>query len=260
MELKLGRPFKSMHVHPMKMPTYVDFKKLPPLWKEATWDKAVIAAVGGPNGWGMDGNDVYGDCTTAETAHGVMAVTANAGKIVTPTVAEVLKMYQASGWVPGNANSDQGWTLDAANAYMVSTGLAGVLADGYLDIPMNSKSALYYLYAIQLFGGVNFGVNLPQSAMTAFQNANGGVCEWTDTTDTNILGGHSILGTGFYSGGSVRIVTWGSSNVIASPKWIATYADEACAVWYKAFIEASGETPSGLNLVGMEADARQLAA
>jgi hypothetical protein len=247
MNLKLGRSAKSMHRAPLKFSSYL-LPVLPPLKPSTDWAAKVTVP------WGMDGNDSLGDCTCAAMAHLVMAVTANSGGIVVPTLQEVETMYQASGWNPLDPNTDNGWTLDAANGYIVSTGLAGVKADGYVEV--DNTNLMHCYYAIQLLGGINFGVNLPQSAMDTFGKTNGVgvVWDYDPNADNTILGGHSIEGVDFEADGSIRIVTWGSDRVLATPKWLAQFADEACAAYFSRFTVADG-----LNVAQMAADAKALA-
>ena len=248
MNLKLGRRAPSMMRHAMKLHRYFT-PNLPPLAPKTNWSKAVTIP------WGMEGNDALGDCTCAGPAHNVMAVTANAGSIVVPTTAQTEDMYEASGYVPGNPASDQGWTLDAAESYMVSTGLAGVKADGYVDV--GPKNITHIKYALQLLGpGVNFGVNLPQSAMDVFEASNGVNVVWSVSrmTNTTIIGGHDIACIDFTANGNFRCVTWGS-EILVTPAWLLAYCVEVSAMYFKMM-----EKSVGLDYAQMEADAQALAA
>lgn len=255
MSLKLGVKAPSMHKAPMSLRMYLKESSLPPLVTYTQWRYHLDQADHG--NLGMFLNDQLGDCTCAGPAHNVMAVTANAGGMVTPTDAEVGTMYQQSGYVPGDESSDQGWTLLAAAQYMVSTGLAGIRADAFIEI--DPKNLTYVKYALQLLGPcLNLGVNLPTSAMDAFQAANGGAVLWGDTTDTNILGGHDVAGLG-YSDTGMRVGTWGSDQVVVTWEWFATYVTEVSAMIFPAFVTKGGKTPSGLDLDGMVADSKSLA-
>ena len=245
---RLGRRAKSMHRHPMKFSTYLT-SVLPPLVSATAWSNAVKVP------WGMDLNDQLGDCTCAGPAHNVMAVTANIGKLVIPTNTQVLTMYEASGYVDGQPNTDQGWTLQAAEGYMVSTGLGGVKADGFVEVDPTNMN--HIKYALQLLGPtLNFGLNLPQSAMDVFQNTPANQTPvWSAQTITNrtIIGGHDVAGVDFTSSGCFKIISWGR-EVIMTPGFILMFCDEVSAMYFNILA-----SKLGLNIPQMDADAEAIA-
>ena len=70
--------------------------------------------------WGYMLNDTLGDCTCADTGHSLMLRTANASQIVVPSDADIEKLYEHFGYVPGNPATDQGVTEDDICSFMVS--------------------------------------------------------------------------------------------------------------------------------------------
>ena len=246
-----------MHRHPMKFHDYLDFRTLPALADSTNWSAAVKV------GYGMDGNDLLGDCTCAGPAHNIVAVTANAmGNAIVPTTAQVEVMYEASGYVPGNPSTDQGWTLKAAEGYIVSTGLAGIKADGFVEV--DPTSITHMKYALQLLGPtLNFGINLPQSAMDVFQNAPAGQTPvWSvgDMVNTTIIGGHDGAVVDFTKHGNFVLETWCSDTnvylgrVIVTPEWVLKFVDEVSAMYFKMMA-----SKVGLDVAQMDADAQALA-
>lgn len=195
-----------------------------------------------PNGWGVLGNDQYGDCVEADDGHYLMLRTANAGSIVIPTEDQILALYSAeTGFNPNDPNSDQGTDEGSDCEFMVTTGLLGhkATATGYV----NPQNVFDLKWCIQLFGGCKFGLNFPQSAMDQFNAGQ----PWTVVAnDGGIIGGHDVLGVK-YNAGWFYVVTWGQLQQV-DPAWILKYADEAHVILFGDWIEKNGTAPSGFNL------------
>lgn len=210
--------------------------------------------------WLMLGNDEVGDCTCAAVAHGEMDFTSNASTEFVPDTADVLSMYSAiTGYDPnaasdadGNNPTDTGADMGTVCKYWNATGLCGRKITAFSEIDIANQN--HIMLAVALLGGVYLGVQLPQSAMDAFNSEQ----PWTDVMDQNIVGGHAVWIVGYNANG-VTLVTWGQT-VQATWDWIATYADEAFAVAAPDWEEQSGISPSGINIQQMVADCQSLGA
>lgn len=227
----------------------------PPPPASNDWAAAVIAKSPYEGSWGMMGNDQVGDCTCADCGHQVMLHTANAGAIVTPTTADVEGIYkQISGWngVVGDP-SDTGCDENQVCAFMQSTGLLGQKADDYAAVdPQNGDHARW---AVQLFGALRLGINVPQSFIDQF-NAGTPI---DDIGDTSNVGGHDVPIVK-YDGQYFYIVTWGRL-VPMTAKFLANagYVEEAHAELYYDWIAAQGHAPSGFDLAALDSDLKSIA-
>jgi len=201
-----------------------------------------------PNGWGMMSNDVLGDCTCAAVGHGVQILTGVSGSPVTPSDADVQKMYQASGWNPADsANTDNGWTLAQALGYWETTGLAGhkIIAKIAVNPVIPSEVDL----AIEVFGMVNIGIGLPKY----FQGLNG---EWnvppyglSGDGAPYSWGGHSVMVAGRTP--NVRYcVTWGVGQWVITHNAFNAYVDECWAFVSEDWLK-NGISPSGFDKAGL---------
>ena len=115
--------------------------------------------------WPMFSNDTLGDCTAAAAAHMIQCWTATAGNAFTPSDAQVIAAYSATGhYIPGNAATDQGAVeLDVLNFWR-QQGIAGHKIAAYVSFsPQNFEHARQ---AINIFGGIYIGLALPLSAQT----------------------------------------------------------------------------------------------
>ena len=123
-------------------------------------------------------------------------------EVVVPD-SDVLAAYEQSGYQPGSPSTDQGWTVEAALGYLKTTGMSGHTIAGYGQLTVSSVDELKT--AIDEFGGVDFGVNLPNSAMDQFNAGQ----DWdVVANDGGIDGGHCICSCGYNSTG-IQVWTWG---------------------------------------------------
>lgn len=216
-----------------KFENFIETSNLPPLIAATNWSTNIPAG-----SFPMDLNDSIGDCTCAGLAHLATNTSFNVGNIVIPTDAEVLAMYEMSGYKPNQPNTDNGWTLLDAAKYMANKGLSGVGALAFLDVDQTNIN--HVQYTVQLFGGANTGVMLPQSAMDDF-----GKKVWDNTTDKNYVGGHDLPIVDFNTTGPIY-VTWGAKQQ-ATWDWFLTYTDEAMAILFNIWMLKMGVAPSGFD-------------
>jgi hypothetical protein len=208
-----------------------------------------------PGHWTMMGNDTIGDCTCAAIGHFVMLATAHTGELVTPSKEDVLAVYSAvTGYDPATGANDNGAVITAILEYWRTTGIAGHKILAWASI--NPANIIEVKQGIQLFGGVDIGVQLPVSAMQQF---NSGIPWQIKTPDGGLDGGHSVPMFG-YGGFGANCITWGQRQGMAWT-WFTRYCDEAYVVitpdWFN---KATSLTPSGFDLATLEADLKALAA
>jgi hypothetical protein len=199
--------------------------------------------------WGMFGNDQYGDCTCACAAHEVMNRTAHGGSIVTPTDVEVLAMYTAicPGFNPVGDLNDNGAAITDALGYMAGKGLAGEKLDGWAAIDYTNEVTVRQ--GIYIFGSVNLGVQIPNSAMDQTQAGQA----WTVLDDDGgIDGGHCIPVLGYGAEG-LTCVTWGQLQQMTW-QWFMTYCDEAYVEVSLDWVRANGTAVNGLNMAQLTQD------
>lgn len=205
--------------------------------------------------WGMFGNDTVGDCTCAAIAHMLMLFTAHTGKIVVPTLDDVIKLYTAvSGYIPGDDSTDNGTAITDVLNYWQTFGLAGHKILGWAQI--NNGSTLRRAQGVWLFGALDVGVQLPDSAEDQFAQGK----DFEIVPKAKIVGGHSIIQPGYGHLGD-DFVTWGKGYQKASRQWTNRYMDEAYIVITEDWInEASGLAPNGFNIDELRADLKAIAA
>ena len=252
LDRRLGRLIPSITPHLNPDPSVLKFSDyrpkavpLPALKPYSNWAKY------SQKPWGMLGNDTLGDCTCAAVGHAVQVVTSCAGIEAKVTDAEIITMYEASGYVPGNPSTDNGWYIQNALQYWQTTGVGGHKIAGFIAInPHNMQDVDL---AIQLFGFVNIGILLPVSAQNqngiwtvpeGGPNGNGAPGSW---------GGHSIIAT-TRSPFRREIITWGQSGWKVSENFWLDYVDECWTAFTMDWLKKSGDSPSGFDKAALLSD------
>jgi hypothetical protein len=240
-QVKLGKKAAIQDPRTLRFKNYVPGAVAPALPDppaEVSWVTKV------PLPWGMLLNDQLGDCVPAALAHMVMQMTFFAGKPFIPTDAQVLAAYEKiGGYVPGDPSTDNGCFMLDALKYWRNNGFAGHKIAAFMQIdPLNPHEMRQ---AIQLFGGVLTGVQLPVSAQ--------GKDDWTVPAGGPFMNGSP----GTWGGHCVPIfasspqtdtcVTWGQ-RLKMSHNFRIDYCDEMYAVVSSDFIDKAGVSPGGFNL------------
>jgi hypothetical protein len=249
MPYKLGKLAPKFNKKTLAFSKYLraDAPPLPPA--KVYWEYRVPA-----NAWQFFGNDTIGDCTCACIAHMLMLITAHTGEMVTPTLADVIGVYSAvTGYDPsqvqpdGSNPTDQGAAITDILAYWQATGIAGHKILGWAKIDQTNKIAMRT--AIYLFGGIDIGINVPQSAM---DQTNAGQ-PWDVVPNSPIVGGHSVPNFGDGADGET-CVTWAQLQQMSN-EFLSTYCDEAYAVVTQDWVDQkSGLAPSHLDVAALIAD------
>lgn len=237
---------------PAKRPVGVvalsDFLDKASTWPEVPpqgWEAAV-----NPTDWGMLGNDSVGDCSIAGLMHLIQAQSANAGTPLQGTTPQALALYSAiTGYNPDDPSTDQGAVLSDVLAYVQKNGVEMRGADGstttvevvgYAALDITSVAQLRY--ATYLFGGTYLGIQCPEQCEEDLEN-------WNFAAGLPIAGGHCIVRAGEGSAGG-KIVSWGQVIPFSNDFWTG-YGDEAWCVITKAWLNAQGKSPTGLDLDGL---------
>jgi len=211
--------------------------------------------------WPMYCNDTVGDCTIAGMLHSIGAMSTYAsGAEVLFSDTEALAVYSAiSGYNPDDPNSDVGCTLQQVCDYFEKTGAADTNGKvhklaGYAEIGNYTNTTLLK-QVLWTFGTVYVAVNLPDSAMDQFNAGQ----PWVPVAGSPIDGGHCIVmqwnASDVIDGSS--FITWGAEQR-ANNAWIHEYLCEAVAIVSQDWIEANGDSPSGLDLAQLIADSKEV--
>jgi len=192
----------------------------------------------------IDGNDQYGDCVMAATAHLIAAWDAEVKeKDTVPTGDQVVAEYFKL-----TGGEDSGLNESSVLQTWQQEGLFGQKIAAYATVDIKDIIAVHQ--AIAFYGGALFGIQVPESAQEQFQAGE----PWTYEPDAQIEGGHAIAPLG-YDHNYVYCATWGGIAPVTYP-FLSAYLDEAYAVISHQYVEA-GKGPL-LNLAALQADLSKL--
>jgi len=221
----------------------------------------------------MFANDSLADCTAAAAAHMIQCWTANAGRAFTPTDAEVIAAYSATGrYIPGDAATDNGAAeLDVLNFWR-RQGIAGHKISAY--VAFRAQNFAHTRAAIDLFGGIYIGLALPLSAQTQdvwdtpsflsriFLRGHRAVARLSarklaaDDTAPGSWGGHAVPVLA-YDADTLTCITWGAKKRMTW-NFFARYCDESYAPLSPDWLTAQGTDPEGFDFAQLRADLAQL--
>jgi hypothetical protein len=220
-----------------------------PLLSEVLPNLPTPAQVGGygvrETGWGMLGNDTYGDCYPAFMMHSITAMTrwSQAVPYVANTV-QTLSLYSAiTGFNPNEPTTDQGTEPGIAIDYWLNTGVdlgngthnklagaAGIRAGAWDDL----------VDALAWAGDCGISWSLPVSCQSQ---------EVWDVVadDGGVWGGHETKGL-FYNNdtGLVRFVSWGK-ELLATKAFVEKYMVGGVVPLNHDAIRGNGLDPMSIN-------------
>lgn len=246
----LGKKPPKKNLKTLSLAKYLDATALPVAVEKVYREYDVP-----PGGWQVLMNNELGCCTISAISHMLAMFSEHTGTLVMPTDDEVVAAYSAvSGYVPGSPATDNGAAITDVLEYWQTIGIAGHKILGWAAIDQTNIAAVKQ--AIQFFGAVDVGVNLPNSALE--QNELGQ--PWSIVSpDGGIAGGHSVCHFGFGSEGT-NCITWGARQGMEWD-WFEKYCDEAFVVITEDWInQATQQTPGGLDLATLQADLAALKA
>ena len=206
---------------------------LPPPKPAVDWISAVPS-------YPMYGNDVHGDCSIAAIGHMVQAWAANNGIVVTPTLDDVMSVYNVL------SPYDNGCVLLDVLKYWTTHPICGVQIGAFAAV--NPRNQAEFKICTEIYGGVYVGAELPQSAMEQD--------EWTVVSGAagayGGLGGHCIPFLK-YDADKATCVTWGMMKD-ATWEWITEYVSECYVLISTRWLNGSGKTPEGLDMPTLLSD------
>lgn len=206
----------------------------------------------------MFANDRLGDCTCATLAHQDQIAAQQVGEVSPLTDADVIALYERSGYHSSDPSSDQGWTnIEAARA-----ALEVGWVSGFVRFDCTKRTELEIV--VNEFGCAMVGIDLPVSAQGQMGTPESGKI-WDSSPDGKTdgaykigsWGGHAVAVTDCDADG-VTLATWGRFQR-ASWSFVATYFDDGDGIallnryWRKRDL-----APSGLRLDELEADMLKL--
>ena len=252
--MKFGRkrPAPHLRVGHQMAAKYFDAANMPPvpdIFDFSTLNASPLADV--------LANDSLGDCTAAGAGHLIDVFTAGGASPVTITAAETIAFYSLStGYNPSDPNSDQGGDEVTVLTCWRDKGFDGNGAHpiaGFVQVDASNaaelKAAAFY------FGGLYFGLELPDTYTNPFPSSNG--FTWGPGTP-NPNQGHCIVGCGGSLTG-IKIDTWGLLGEFTYPG-IADLCSDAnggmvFAVLSKDWVSAkSQQSPGALDWATLCAD------
>lgn len=241
---KLGKRPPRHDARTLRLSRYLT-SALPPPPPRVDWSRGFNI------NYGMALNDTLGDCTEAKKVHAIQCWTLCNGRLSTVPDSVVLAAYEADGgYVPGDPSTDNGEDM--------LTNLNDWRQNGFGGHPLGAFAAIDYAnfasvaQSIYLFGVVDIGFNVPQSAMD--QNANGQIWDVVPN-DGGIVGGHDVVIPMYESAtDTFTCITWGMRQRLTWA-FFQKYVDEAYALLSADWLSTRGDIdPAGLNLAQLEAD------
>jgi hypothetical protein len=224
----------------------------------ADWGYDNVIAHGG---WGMLGNDSWGDCVWAGAAHEHILTSTVAKRPVAFDDAGVLSDYSATtgfdpnAGVPGQNPTDRGTNVRAALGYRRATGIVDASGTrhkitAYLALDIGKIKAGDFsevAEAAYLFGAVGIGIQVPQSAETEFHDHK----MWSYVAGSPNAGGHYVPIVAHRH--HIECVTWGRVQPMGD-RFVSHYVDEAWAIVNPDFLDVNGQNPQGFNMSQLMAD------
>jgi hypothetical protein len=233
----LGRKAVKTDSRTLKLAKYLT-PALPTPPVSVDWTKGITS-------FGEMLNDSLGDCTIAGLGHAVQIWSANTGKESTVSDATIQSAYEDwCGYNPNDSSTDNGGIeLDVLNDFK-KDGLGEHKLLAFADPSVTNLNEIRK--AIDLFGGVYIGLNLPTEA----QNQN--TWDVVSGMTPGSWGGHAVF-VPKYDADTFTCITWGGLKEMTTAFWSAC-CDEAHALIGQDWFETSGVDPTGLNLSQLNAD------
>jgi hypothetical protein len=201
------------------------------------------------------GNDMRSNCVPCGALRRVQIARAVvAGDMRRPTTADALALYRAwAGW-DGTDATDIGTPSDQAALRWAAEGIRW--GDQWEDVPsiatLDPANLDHMCAAIAYLGPVQVDLALPTSAR--------GVTSWSSAVGPDgapgSWGDHRVC-VGRYDGRTLYAITWGI-EVAMTAEFIARYGINAEATVSRSWLDVTGLSPFGLDLAGLEQDARLL--
>ena len=252
--LKLGRKPFVEDPRDLHLVDYVDLSTihLPDSVSTGPFDHTTW--IGGRE-WQVLGNDEWGDCALAAPAHEIMALTGTSTGTPAPfTTAGILRGYAALGGFnpsagpPGENSTDQGLEVRAVYKYRRRHGIPDAIGGRhrvgfYMRVDWRNQALAEV--AKRLFGAINYGFNLPESAPEQFDRGE----PWSVVAGSPIVGGHDVTDLAEPH----KMISWGSAEQVEEA-FVQQYAEEAWCSTSPDLLNDHGLSPEGLDVEKLAAD------
>ena len=215
--LRYGKLAVKRDPRNLKMAKYMAALPLPP---ESFNNLEIVCGKVGNNDprvlFPMDANDRLGDCVVAGMAHYVTVANGRIGELQIPPEADVVKFYKKL----SKCGKDQGLVMLDTLKYWRKRPFYNheILGFGHIDL----KNHTLVKQCIQLFGGVDLGFQVQDSAINDFNNG----ITWTPGVSSE--GGHCVVAVN-YDKDTVTVLTWGGVQK-GTWAWWDAMVDEAYAI------------------------------
>jgi hypothetical protein len=254
--LKLGKAPATADQRDLMFHKYVDKTKLPA--PPAEFGNESLFA---PKGWGMLGNDEWGDCVWAGAGHETMLLSKLGGAAADFTAQDVLSAYESvtgfrpSAGPPEHNPTDKGTQPRLAYGYRRATGIVDVTGKthkigAYLKLERGNLEHVYQ--AVYLFEVVGIGFKFPEYAMRQFNE--GEPWDVISGEEPDPRDGHYVPCIGKRE--NIEVVTWGAVQQMTVP-FFEAYCDEAWTYISEEDL-VNGVAKTGFDLEQLKADLRAL--
>jgi hypothetical protein len=248
--LRLGKHPATDDARDLQFTKYLDATKIPPPPAEFGHEALFPA-----KGWGMLGNDEWGDCAWAGPAHETMLLSTEGGHQATFTTEGVLSDYAAgtgfnpNAGPPGHNPTDKGSDVRDVLKYRRKTGIVDAAQARHkigAFVKLEPKSLEQVYQALYIFQAVGIGIEFPSSAMNQFNQGK----PWSVVEGARIEGGHYVCAVGKRE--NIDIVTWGALQQM-TVGFFEKYCDEAWAYISTEDLQKE-ENPDGFDLSQLKED------
>lgn len=242
---KLGAKQSPFDARTLRMARY-----LSPEWAAP----AYVDYTNGVTDWGMMENDRYSCCTISACGHIVQSVTQSNVTpytgMETPADAAILDYYSHwCGWNVNDPASDNGGYPLTVLKNWRNQGFDGHALGAFVSL--QPQNQLHVKHAINSYGGVYFGLDMPVSAQE--QDV------WdVVANDGGLWGGHAVAGFAYYDTSDqlqdgLLVVSWGKLYRMTWAFW-EKYCSESYALLLDEWLGALSRGPDGLDLAKINAD------
>lgn len=243
----LGRKAVVHDSRTLRMANYIHPEVLPPPPVARQWSQ-------GKQEWKMLLNDVLGCCTIAGVAHMNQVWSLNNGLEDTILEGSVLEAYEKwCGYVLNNPATDRGGILLNVLKKFQQETFQGNSIIGFAAV--NTQNIVEVRQAIEIFGCIYTGVQLPMSAQEQINNGE----MWDVVNDSSgapgSWGGHCVA-IPDYDQDTFSCITWGAMQKMTTDFWL-TYFDEAYVAISREWIR-NRTAPNGLNLEQLTKDISEI--
>lgn len=238
MTLRLGMKEWREEAIKLKFGDFINRKQLPKV--PATYGHVK----GNDVPWQMLANDQYGDCVLAGAAHEIMTWALATQR----PMPDFNNQTIVSQYMTLTGGEDKGLDPIAVAKWRVATGLEDSggsfhKVKAFASIDRNTDLDL----AAYIFGACGCGFNVPDTAMTEFENEK----PWSATTGTPV-GGHYVPLVGRNSKGLRIVVTWGRLQAVTNKFW-EKYFLGGVAYFSQEYMLANGASPEGVKEADLDA-------